>query len=482
MNAHVGKPSDNLPVPSGKGPSDKGPEKGKELIARPPLPPAIAEFQSDAVELEERAPPRVARMTLYCVTALLAAAITWASVSSIDEVVVAPGKLVTTQPTIVVQPLETSIIRTIDVKAGEVVRAGQTLATLDATFSQADVGQLRAKFSALDAQVKRLEAELTGEDYSKIAGNTQDEQLQLQLFGQRRAFYTAQLQNFEQQIAGQSSVLAANRNQEAVLNDRRDTLSQIEATRKKLYDKESGSLLTMLGSRDARLDVEADITAVRGKADEAAHAYAKLRADRQAFVEDFRRAAMEQLVDLRSQRDMAGEEQKKMELRRNMVALTAPADAVVLDLAQRSVGSVVREAEPVVTLVPINVPLEAEVSINTRDIGRIAVGKEARIKLDAYPFQKYGTASGEVRTISQDTFVTGQQQDPNATTAQPPAAPFFKARILLADTRLNVSDVPVRLLPGMTVSTEIKVGNRTVMSYFLYPLLRGLDDAIREPN
>ncbi|KKZ83587.1 putative protein secretion protein, HlyD family (plasmid) [Rhizobium phaseoli Ch24-10] len=453
--------------------------KGRELIARPPLPPVIAEFQSDAVELEERAPPRVARMTLYCVTALIASAIIWASVSSIDEVVIAPGKLVTTQPTIVVQPLETSIIRTIDVKAGEVVHAGQTLATLDATFSQADVGQLKTKFSALDAQVKRLETELTGEDYSKVAGNTPDEQLQVQLFGQRRAFYTAQLKNFEQQIAGQSSVLAANRNQEAVLNDRRDNLSLIEATRKKLYDTESGSLLTMLGSRDARLDVEADITAVRGKADEAAHTYAKLLADRQAFIEDFRRAAMEQLADLRSQRDMAGEELKKLELRRNMVALTAPADAVVLDLAQRSVGSVVREAEPVVTLVPINVPLEAEVSINTRDIGRVAVGKEARIKLDAYPFQKYGTASGEVRTISQDTFLTGQQEQ-TATPGQP-AAPFFKARILLADTRLNVADVPVRLLPGMTVSTEIKVGNRTVISYFLYPLLRGLDSAIREP-
>jgi hemolysin D len=87
-----------------------------------------------------------------------------------------------------------------------------------------------------------------------------------------------------------------------------------------------------------------------------------------------------------------------------------------------------------------------------------------------------------VLTISQDTFLTGQQPDPNATTAQPPAAPFFKARILRADTRLNASDVPVRLLPGMTVSTEIKVGNRTVMSYLLYPLLRGLDDAIRKPN
>jgi HlyD family secretion protein len=476
MNAHTRKPSENLPVPSGKGPSDKAPSgKGRELTARPPLPPAIAEFQSDAVELEERAPPRVARMTLYCVTALIASAIIWASVSSIDEVVIAPGKLVTTQPTIVVQPLETSIIRTIEVKAGEVVHAGQTLATLDATFSQADVDQQQAKFSALDAQVRRIEAELAGNDYT--AGDTPDQMLQAQLFGQRRAFYTAQLQNFEQQIAGQSAALLASKNQEAVLNDRRDGLSQIEAARERLYNKQSGSLITLLGSRDARLDVESDLTAVRGRADEAAHAYAKLSADRQAFIEDFRRAAMEQLVELRGQRDMADEELKKMALRRNMVVLTAPADSVVLDLAQRSVGSVVREAEPVVTLVPINVPLEAEVSINTRDIGRVGVGKEARIKLDAYPFQKYGTATGEVRTISQDTFLTGQQE---AATSQP-AAPFFKARILLADTRLNATDVPVRLLPGMTVTTEIKVGNRTVISYFLYPLLRGLDNAIREP-
>ncbi|MGO8654605.1 biotin/lipoyl-binding protein, partial [Rhizobium ruizarguesonis] len=177
------KPSENLPVPSGKGPSDKAPSgKGRELTARPPLPPAIAEFQSDAVELEERAPPRVARMTLYCVTALIASAIIWASVSSIDEVVIAPGKLVTTQPTIVVQPLETSIIRTIEVKAGEVVHAGQTLATLDATFSQADVDQQHAKFSALDAQVRRIEAELAGDDYT--AGDTPDQMLQAQLFGQ----------------------------------------------------------------------------------------------------------------------------------------------------------------------------------------------------------------------------------------------------------------------------------------------------------
>lgn len=470
MNARPEKSHENLPVPVAK--------PGTALVVvRPPLPPVIAEFQSDAVELEERVPPKIARLTLYCVTALICAAVFWASVSKIDEVVIAPGKLITTRPTIIVQPLETSIIRTIDVTTGDVVRAGQTLATLDATFSQSDVDQQRTKFAALDAQVKRIEAELAGADYTKLAGSSPDEVLQVQLFGQRRAFYTAQLQNFGQQIEGQAAAIAAGKDQQAVLGSRRENLIQIESARETLYKNDTGSLVAFLASRDARLDVDADLSALHGKAAEAKHSLAKLTADRQAFIEDFRRATMEQLVELRNQRDMASDELKKMELRRNMITLTAPADAVVLDLAQRSVGSVVREAEPIVTLVPVDVPLEAEVSVGSLDIGRVAVDKEVRIKFDAYPFQKYGTASGTIKTISRDAFPPTEE----GTAAGQPAVPFFKARVLLADSLLQAPGEPVRLLPGMTVSAEIKVGRRTVISYFLYPLLRGLDTAIREP-
>lgn len=461
--------SEKLPVPAGR--------RGRDMARAVEVMPVIAEFQSDAVELEERVPPRIARLTLYGVTALIGAAILWASLSSIDEIVVAPGKLVTTKPTIVLQPLETSIIRSIDVAAGDLVNAGQTLATLDATFSQSDVDQQGGKFAALDAQVKRLEAELAGKDYAAVAGNSPDEQLQLQLFEQRRAFRTAQLDNFDQQMAGQTATIAASKDQETILNHRRDGLVQIEEARETLYKQETGSLLNLLGSRDARLDVEANIAQLRGRESEATHALAKLEADRRAFVEDFRRATAEQLVELRNQRDTVGEELKKMELRRNMVALTAPSDAVVLDLAQRSVGSVVREAEPILTLVPLDVPLEAEVSINARDIGRVEVDEQTRIKFDAYPFQKYGTASGSIRTISHDAFTP----DPNGGTAETAGPPFFKARVLLSDTRLGASAESVRLLPGMAVTAEIKVGRRTVISYFLYPLIRGLDDSIREP-
>ncbi|MGN6549926.1 MAG: HlyD family type I secretion periplasmic adaptor subunit [Pararhizobium sp.] len=452
---------------------------GTKLVSIAATPAIISEFQADAVELEERVPPRVARATLYGVTALMSAAVLWASVSSIDEVVVAPGKLITTKPTIVVQPLETSIVRSINVAVGDVVHAGQTLATLDPTFTQADVDQQREKFAALDAQVKRLAAELGGIDYSIVAGPTPDEQLQLRLFGQRRAYFMAQLQNFDQQIAGQDSEIAASHDQETILLKRRDTLTRIEGARETLYRHETGSLLNYLTSKDARLDVDASLVELRGKTVEAGHALAKLKADRQAFVEDFKRAAMEELVDARGKRDAAAEDLKKMELRRAHVALTAPSDAVVLDLAPRSIGSVLREAEPVVTLVPLNVPLEAEVSVNARDVGRVSAGDSVRIKLDPYPFQKFGTASGTIRTISRDAFPADQKGE-----GKGPATPsVFHARVGLDNGgRLEGhSSQAVRLLPGMAVTAEIKVGRRRVISYFLYPLLRGLDTSIREP-
>lgn len=458
----------NLPVPVS--------QPANEIVFKRPRPEVIAEFQSDAVELEERVPPRIARMMLYGVTSFILIAVIWASVSKIDEVVIAPGKLITTSPTIVVQPLETSIIRSIDVTAGEIVKAGQPLATLDATFSQADVDQQQKKFAALDAQVKRIEAELAGADYATLAGTSADELLQVKLFNQRRAFFNAQLQNFKQQIDGQAAAISSGEKQQVVLADRRENLVKIEKARETLFRNDTGSLVAFLGSRDARLDVDSDLTVLRGKADEATHALAKLTAERQAFIEDFRRSSMEQLVELRAQRDTADEELKKMQLRRNMITLTAPSDAVVLDLAQRSVGSVVREAEPIVLLVPLDAPLEAEVAVNTQDIGRIALDMDARVKLDAYPFQKFGTATGAIRVISQDAFTPTDVDK-----AEGRLVPFYKARVLLSDTTLHTTGEPVRLLPGMTVSAELKVGRRTVISYFLYPLIRGLDTAIREP-
>jgi hemolysin D len=159
--------------------------------------------------------------------------------------------------------------------------------------------------------------------------------------------------------------------------------------------------------------------------------------------------------------------------------LRAPADSVVLEVAHVSVGSVVREAETIFVLAPRNSALEAEVNDNveTKDIAEIAVGQLARLKFDSFPLQKFGTGSGRVRVISKDAF----SPEPEKGGAAHPSRSFYRVRIDIRNVRLRGEPDKTRMIPGITLTAEMNVGNRTVISRFLYPLLRGLDESIREP-
>jgi HlyD family secretion protein len=439
-------------------------------------PLVVTEFQSDAIEIENRTPPRVARLTLYCVVALIATAVAFASVSQVDMIVTAEGKLITTRPNLVVQPLETSVVREIHVRPGDRVSQGDVLATLDPTFSQADLDQLRNKVAAFDATIDRLRAELGGNDYGiENAGNA-DVALQRKVFLQRKSAYVAQIENYDAQIASAQSNLKTAQDEEAVLVQRLETMKSIETMRSTLMDKEVGSKLNLLLSRDARLEVESNLARVRGNIADNIHRVDKARGDQKVYAEEFRRTAYQELVDALTKRDTAAEDLKKVELRRQLIVLKAPADAVVLDIASRTVGSVVREAETLFVLVPSGVPLQAEVNVDGRDIGQVKVGQSARIKFEAFPFQKYGTGKGAVRVISHDSF----SPDPKSDVARRATAPYYRVQIDLVDTHLRLPQDRGDLIPGMAVTAELTVGRRSVMSYFLYPLLRGLDESIRE--
>jgi HlyD family secretion protein len=443
----------------------------------PRRPPVVTEFQSDAIEIEQQAPPQVARATLYCVLALIVAAVTWATLSQVDMIVTAQGKLITTRPNLVVQPLETSVIRAIHVKAGDRVNKGELLATLDPTFSQADLDQLRNRVAAFDASINRLRAELDGRDYTVGDSAGADEVLQRKVFLQRLSSYDAQMQNYNAQIASAKANLKTAQNEETVLLQRLETMKSVEAMRSTLAEKEVGSKLNLLLSRDARLEVESNIARVRGNMADYEHRVDKSQADQKVYAEDFRKTAYQDLVETLAKRDSAAEDFKKAELRRQLIVLRAPADAIVLEIANRTIGSVVREAETLFVLVPRDELLQAEVNVEGRDIGQISVGQAVRIKFEAFPFQKYGTGTGAVRVISQDSF----SPDPKtAEGARRAIAPYYRVLVDLIDTNLRLPQERAQLIPGMAVTAELKVGRRSVISYFLYPLLRGLDESIRE--
>lgn len=442
--------------------------------ARPPLARVALDFQSDALEIEHRPLPRSARLTLYFLLALIATAIGWSAVSYIDRIVVAHGKLVTTAPTIVVQPMETSLIRTINVRAGDIVRQGDILATLDPTFTAADVGQLEYKLASLAAQIARLEAELDDRPYLPPEGTvTADERLQAITYAKRRQQFEARLRAFDQQLAQAEAGIATKKADWQRLSARLAVAKEVESMRAELYQGNTGSKLNLLESRSARMQVERDMQLALSQTKESEEDIGRVQAERQAFIEEWRQKVAEELATLRREHNDVAKPLDKAQKRNALVVLRSPVDAEVLEVAERSIGSVLREAESFFTLVPLNVPLEAEVSIDAKDIGFVSADALARIKLDAYPFQKHGTLTGAVRTISEDAFTEKDKDKPQA--------PFYRSRIVLAPPELRAVPATFRLIPGMTVSAEIKAGERTVLSYFLYPLLRGLDESIREP-
>jgi len=157
----------------------------------------------------------------------------------------------------------------------------------------------------------------------------------------------------------------------------------------------------------------------------------------------------------------------------DLVELRSPARAMVIEVAQRSTGSVVREGEALVTLVPLDSPLEVDVVVESKDIGHLRNGDSARIKLEALPYQKYGVLEGRVKSINAD--VTEEE------VAGGHKAQVYKARIAILHNALHDMPADFALLPGMAASGEVKVGKRRVISYFLYPIIRALDAGLREP-
>jgi HlyD family secretion protein len=454
---------------------------GTDVAVRPPArgdaddPTEIA-FLPDADEIERRPVPVYARFTVHALAGMMVCFLAWAAFAEIDEVVKAQGRLVTPSANIVVQPLETSIIRSIDVRVGQVVKKGARLATLDATDANADQAQLQLKFASLDTQVKRLEAELAGRaNAANDSAGSADTVLQDSLAQERRANFAAQSARLEQAIARARARLDTNLRDQDVLGERTRSLREVETMQETLVAQKFGAKLSLLDARNRRMEVERDFGLSKSQAPELRRELAGLEAEKRAFVNGWRQKIMEDMLTMSRERDGLAEQLKKSALRHSMVVLTAPVDAMVQDIAKLSQGSVAQGGERMFTLVPVGSALDAEVQIDSLDIGQVKPGDKVHIKLDAFPFQKHGTLDATVRTLSEDAF---RRETPSPTAG---TDAYYVSRIDFGKGVLKNMAPQARLLPGMTLTAEIVVGKRTVLSYLLWPLAKGMDEAIREP-
>jgi HlyD family secretion protein len=458
--------------------------QGRRQSVRPDggVDPEAVHFQPDAVMIEERPMPWLARSVLYIVVLFVACAAVWASVSRVDRVVAARGKLVTVDPLMIVQPLETAVIRTIEAGVGDFVKAGAVLATLDPTFTESEQIADRERLASMTAEAQRLEAEIYGESFPSASVELETKYLKLQaaVYAHRQAEYHAAVAANDADAAKLEASLVTNRNAQAGLEERVKIIIQVEGIRDKLFNLDVGSLLNLLQSRLERLSLTDQLGEKRNQEKELLAQLASAREQKERYINNWVREAGERLTTLQQQISTETQKLANADRRRSLVVLRSPADGVVLELGQRSIGSVAKEAEPLFTLVPRGNKIEAEVDVDSADITRLRIGDPVRVKFDALPFQRHGTITGEVRVITENSFQP--DKGPAAPAKDTDGRPaFFRARITLGP--LTLQDVPpdFRLIPGMTTTAEIIIGKRTIISYLLDPVIRLFDEGLREP-
>lgn len=446
----------------------------------------VMEFQPDAVEMENRKVAGGLRWTLYVVILLLASTIGWAWWAKVDRVVIAEGKLITTAPTFIINAPQSSPIRSFKVKFGDTIKAGQELITLDPTFSEADVKKLETRLNALNAESSRLEAEQKDGGFDiPDAHKTDPVWLNQQiLFIDRERQETAAEEQYEAEKLKLEAQKARNA---AEVNSRTDLIehrSEDLRTSTDLYQKGAGSMDDV---RNARIELKYAknnlITAEKTVA-ETESQFVVLKKQHEATMAKEKAAISLELAQKRQQREEVEEDLNKARRANEMVVIYAPDDYPeykVIEIADPT--SIANPGQPIVKLLPTNSPLELEVRVQSKDIALIRDSKDGeprdvRIKISAFPYMKHGSLNGYIKTINED--IT-ELQSPGMTQS------YYEVRVRLDDSpeAPKLHDIPEGedryLRPGMAATAEIKVGQRRVIDFFVYPLFRSLDTSIREP-
>ena len=310
------------------------------------IPEKIIDFQPDALEIKNQKLPKRIAIGVWLPLITLTAAIIWACWSKTDVVVRGNGKLVTTSPTIVMKPLERSVIKKIHVKIGDVVKKDQVLITFDPTINIAEAERVKNEIQALEAQLARLRAEFNGTPYNGGVG--QFEKWQLAIFQQRQEYYRERIKYFDETLLQISATKKAKQDNLKKQQERLGAFQKLEDMFKSLHEKKAASLKELLQLSISRMEMESVVDQIENELLELDHRRGSILAEKNSFIQEWRNSISENMVTIDRNLTSARKEYDKIAQLIEYVSIKAPCNAVVHEIASFSPGSAVREAEALI--------------------------------------------------------------------------------------------------------------------------------------
>ncbi|MFY9260040.1 MAG: HlyD family type I secretion periplasmic adaptor subunit [Gallionella sp.] len=441
------------------------------------------DFSPGLLRIQAQPPTPFARMVLYSLLVLFAALLIWAAFGKLDVVASAEGKLLPQSYLKIVQPSEPGIIREILVAEGQEVKAGQVLMRMDTTLSDADGKGIQTDFLSKKITLRRIDAELAGQALTRLS--SEDPVLFQKAFNQytinRTALDSALSEERAVQNKAQNELASAQSTRSKLLQTLPHYLSQDQAYRELVKDGYVSQLAATDKTRE-RIEKEQDLQSQIHLIEAARASLQQSRERHDRLTADYRRQLQIERVDISDKLEKLEQEHAKQQYHAQLHELKASQDGIVKDLATHTVGTVISPGTILMTLVPHNEILRAEVWVGNQDVGFIHTGEPVKIKFAAYQFQKYGMVEGQVSHLSADASDNSQQNAAPPQNGKPNATPPFTYRALidLKAQKLIAEGIHHKLTPGMQVTAEIHLGTRSILEYLLSPVVGAFQEAARE--
>jgi hemolysin D len=427
-------------------------------------------FLPAALSLQDTPVHPAPRRLAYGLMVLFILALLWSYFGQVDIVAVAPGRIIVSERTKLIQPLDASVVKKVLVKDGDRVQAGQVLVELDPTMATADQASVQEQLKAAVSEERRTQALL-----QLLAGHKHLAQVRQGLTTDTAAQLNAEWQDISAKLA---KLDAESLRRQAETATVKASIAKLEATLPMAQSREADytklvdqGFISGHATQDKtreRIEMERELATQRARLAETLAIATETEQTRNAYRAETQRLLADRYAQAQSKHKLLSADAAKATQRERQTQLTAPVAGIVQQLAIHSVGGVVTSAQPLMIIVPDSPTVTAEVSIANQDIGFVNAGQTAAVKLETFSYTKYGTVEAKVDVVTADAVTDDKKGS------------YYPATLTLSQKDMLIDGKRIPISPGMNITAEIKTGQRRIIEYLLSPVKKAGMESLRE--